>query len=101
MFAGGQGLPGKPLVKLCETLKIFWDKAIHHPFQTVWSQPLSESDCELQIEDHPAVQHQFHAWADQLSGLGYQLLISKIYSVNPLPTYGHSYAYLSQHLTAP
>ena len=22
------------------------------------------------------VQHQFHAWADQLSGLGYQLLIS-------------------------
>ena len=54
MFAGGQGLPGKPLAKLCETLEIFWDKAIHHPFQTVWSQPLSESDCELQIEDRPA-----------------------------------------------
>ena len=37
MFACGQGLTGKPLAKLCGSLEIFWDKAVLHPFQTVWS----------------------------------------------------------------
>ena len=54
MFASGQGLPGEQLAKLCESPEIFSDKVIHHPFQTVWSQPLSESGVERQSEDRPA-----------------------------------------------
>ena len=64
MLPRRERLPGKPGTKRVMRRHILGEEAILDPLESVWTQSLRESHRELDIEGHPAIEHQFDIGAD-------------------------------------
>ena len=68
-----QGLPGQPPAQLGVGVELLRAQHLLHPLELAGPQLLPEADGVLEVERHPAVEHQLDLVPDQLAAAGHQL----------------------------
>jgi len=75
MLSRAERLPGDALPHLNVSIQVFGQQALFHPLEPVRAECFGQADGVLDVEGHPAVEHQLCVVADQFAGFGDHLFV--------------------------